>query len=103
MDTQLPSLTELGQAQFIDPQYFNQVQNQIGLGNQFAQQNLDKGAADLQQKTLANLYNEQLNPMLLNQQQLTNTLTQQKATQGAVDTDIKTSLAPQEKAQNIFS
>lgn len=72
MPVNLPSLTELGNAQFIDPMFYGQVQNQIGLGNQFAQQGLDKGAADLQQQVLANLFAEQNNPQRVEQQRLQN-------------------------------
>jgi hypothetical protein len=62
-DVQLPSLTEL--AQLPGMNYFagQQAQNQIGLGNQFANQNLERGAADLQAQSLANMYNEQANPL----------------------------------------
>lgn len=72
MPVNLPSLTELQNAQFVDPMFFGQVQNQIGLGNQFAQQGLEKGAADLQQQVLANLFAEQNNPQRVEQQRLQN-------------------------------
>lgn len=68
----LPSLGELSQAEFMSPMMFQQAQNQIGLGNQQAQQNLDQGAANLQATTLQNLFNEQNNPQLVEQQGLMN-------------------------------
>lgn len=72
MPVNLPSLTELQNAQFIHPMYYDQVQKQIGLGNQFAEQGLEKGAADLQQQVLANLFAEQNNPQRVEQQRLQN-------------------------------
>lgn len=61
----LPSLSELQNMEFMSPMAFQQAQSQIGLGNQFAQQGLDAGAADLRAKNLANMYTEQADPMRL--------------------------------------
>lgn len=64
-DVNLPSFGELGQMEFMAPMAFQQAQDQIGLANQFQQQNLAAGEQDLQTKVLANLFAEQANPMKL--------------------------------------
>ncbi len=72
MPVQLPSLNELAQMEFMSPMAFQQAQNQIGLGTQFAQQGLEQGAADLQAKSLANMFAEQANPLKVQQLGLQN-------------------------------
>ncbi len=59
--------------EFMAPMSFGQAQNQIGLGNQFAQQGLAQGAAELEAKALANMFTAQNNPMRLEEQALRNT------------------------------
>lgn len=68
----LPSIAELGQMEFMSPMAYQQAQGQIGLANQFANQNLAMGGQDLQAKQLANLFQQQADPMRLQQMQLAN-------------------------------
>ena len=72
MDVNLPSISELSQMQFLDPNAYGMAQKNIDLANQFQQQNLRSGEADIQAKTLANVYNQQTNPFKTEAQRLQN-------------------------------
>lgn len=91
----LPSLTELGQAEFMSPMMFQQAQEQMGLGMQQAQQGLDKGKLDMAAQSLANIFAEKQNPQLLEQ---TNLMNQGRALENRMNTvkanDIE-ALAPE--------
>lgn len=65
-DVNLPSMTDLGQMEFMSPMAFQQGQKQIDLANLFQQQNLATGQEDLQTKRLANQFSEQANPLRIN-------------------------------------
>lgn len=71
-DVNLPSFSELGQMEFMSPMAFQQAQNQMGLANQFQQQNLAMGQEDLRAKALANMFSEQSNPLKINKLGLEN-------------------------------
>lgn len=51
--------------EFLSPMMFQQAQEQSGLANQFAQQNLAIGGQDLQSKLLGNMFQQQADPMRL--------------------------------------
>lgn len=61
----MPSINELANVMTLDPLMYQQAMQQIGVGNQAAQQGLDSGAQDLQAKTLANMFSQQANPLKL--------------------------------------
>src|SRR4030095_4449589 len=97
MDVNLPSINELSQMQFLDPNAYGMAQKNIDLANQFQQQNLRTGEADLQAKTLANMYNEQLNPYKVEQQRLENVGTGYKNRVAAVGADTTEGTAKESK------
>lgn len=94
----MPTLGELGNAQFIDPMYYNQVQKTIDMGNQGAQQQLDQGAQNIQAATLKNLFDTQNNPQLVQAQGLANTGQGQINDERGRENGIKASLTEEEKA-----
>ena len=65
----MPTISELANVMTLDPLMYQQAMQQIGVGNQAAQQGLDMGTQDLRAKSLANLYSEQANPIKLQQEQ----------------------------------
>jgi hypothetical protein len=71
-DVNLPDFKDLASMEFMSPMAFQQANNQIGLANQFQQQNLAMGEADLRTKALANMFAEQANPLKVQQLGLTN-------------------------------
>lgn len=97
-DVNLPSFGELGQMEFMSPMAFQQAQNQIGLANQFQQQNLGLGAQDLQAKTLANQFSEQANPMRLQGLGLDNEAKTNANVLGGIDARTAAALEPEAKA-----
>lgn len=97
-DVNLPSFSDLGSMEFMSPMAFQQAQNQIGLANQFQQQNLGLGAQDLQAKTLANQFSEQANPMRLQGLGLENTSKANANTISGINAQQATELAPEAKA-----
>jgi hypothetical protein len=71
-DVNLPNFSELAQMEFMSPMAFQQANNQIGLANQFQNQNLAMGDQDLRTKALANMFSEQANPLKIQQLGLSN-------------------------------
>jgi hypothetical protein len=71
-DVNLPNFSELAQMEFMSPMAFQQANNQIGLANQFQNQNLAMGEQDLRTKALANMFSEQANPLKIQQLGLNN-------------------------------
>lgn len=72
MPVNFPSIGELDKMGGMDFGAYEQAQNQIGLANQFAQQGLQQGVEDLRAKSLANMYSEQINPLNVERQRLSN-------------------------------
>lgn len=91
----LPSLTELGQLEFMSPYTVQQAQAQMGLGMQQAQQNLDFGALDMAAKGLANMFAEKQNPQLLEQTNLMNQGRTLENRMNKVKADDMEALAPE--------
>lgn len=71
-DVALPSLTELAAMGGMDYGAYEQAQNQIGLGMNFAKQNLARGGEELKAAGLKNMFDEQANPLKVNQLGLQN-------------------------------
>ncbi len=71
-DVMFPGMEGLASMEFMSPMAFQQAQQQIGLANQFAQQNLQQKQADYTASILKNLFDAQNNPLMLQQRQLTN-------------------------------
>lgn len=94
----LPSIAELGQMEFMSPMAYQQAQGQIGLANQFANQNLAMGGQDLQAKQLANLFQQQADPMRLQQMQLANEGTGNANVISGVNSRIASSTEEEAKA-----
>jgi hypothetical protein len=97
-DVNLPSFSDLGQMEFMAPMAFQQAQNQIGLANQFQQQNLATGEQDLQAKTLANQFSQQANPMRLQGLGLENEGKKNANTLSGIDARTAMALEPEAKA-----
>lgn len=91
-DVNLPSIPELSQMEFMAPAAFQQANNQIGLANQFQQQNLQSGAQDIIAKTLANQQNQAMNPGRVDAQTLANQGTGFDNTIKSVDAQTKQAL-----------
>lgn len=72
-DVNLPSISELGQMDFLPSAQFQQANNQINLANMFQQQNLATGQEDLLTKQLANQLTQQTNPLKTQRMGLENT------------------------------
>ena len=91
---QLPDLTNAGDL----PTYLNQaIMNQVGTANQFNQLGLQQNQADLQAKTLSNLFAEQQNPQLLKQQALANEAAGFENVGKRITAEQREALAPEEK------
>lgn len=71
-DVMFPGMEGLASMEFMSPMAFQQAQQQIGLANQFAQQNLQQKQADYTASILKNLFDAQNNPLLLQGNQLKN-------------------------------
>lgn len=71
-DVMFPGMEGLGNMEFMSPIAFQQAQQQIGLANQFAQQNLQQKQADYTASILKNLFDAQNNPLILQNNQLKN-------------------------------
>jgi len=97
-DVNLPSFGDLSQMEFMSPLAYQQAQNQIGLANQFQQQNLALGQQDLQTKTLANAYSEAANPLRLQGLSLGNTSQQNANTISSLNANDALALAPEQRA-----
>lgn len=95
-DVNLPALPSLSDMQFLDPRFIQQANTQMDLGNQFAQQNLASGAQDLQTKTLNNLFQQQNDPIKLQQNQGTADTTTAEAILKQIDAQQRQTLAPDE-------
>lgn len=98
-DVNLPSFSELGQMEFMSPMAFQQAQNQMGLANQFQQQNLAMGQEDLRAKALANMFSEQSNPLKINKLGLENEGMGYENTVKQVEADTAAAL----KEENIMA
>lgn len=98
-DVNLPDFRELAQMEFMSPMAFQQANNQIGLANQFQQQNLAMGNEDLRTKALANMFSEQANPMRLNKMGLENEGMGYENTVKQVEADTAAAL----KEENIMA
>ncbi len=71
-DVMFPGMEGLASMEFMSPMAFQQAQQQIGLANQFANQNLQQKLADYTASILKNLFDAQNNPLLLQGNQLKN-------------------------------
>lgn len=72
MPINLPSISELGQMEFMAPLAFQQAQLQTGLANQFAQGQLSQQQQDITSSILKNLFDAQYNPKRLEELQTKN-------------------------------
>ncbi len=68
----LPNYTDLGKIYEMNPGAFMEAQNQMGLARQFQDQKLLQEGHITRQKELANIFDEQNNPLRLQQRQLEN-------------------------------
>lgn len=68
----MPSISELGQMEFMGFPAFKEAQNQVSLANLLQQQNLEKGAGQIEAQNLKNLFDRQNDPQRLDQQRLAN-------------------------------
>jgi hypothetical protein len=96
MDMNLPSITELGQMEFMSPLANQQAQRQIDLATQFKNQNLDIGAQDLQTKTLNNMFQVQNDPLKLEEMRLKNSGTSADNIIKDINAQQRQALAPEE-------
>lgn len=97
-DVNLPTFGELSNMEFASPMAFDQMQKQIGLANQFQQQNLKSGDADLAGKLLNNLFAEQNNPQKIQRAALENDQLGYTNRTKKIDTEQREALAPDELA-----
>lgn len=97
-DVNLPNFQELALMGGMDFGAFQQAQDQIGLANQFQQQNLRQGEEDIQAKQLANLFSQQANPMRLQGMGLDNIGKENANAMSGVDARTALALEPEARA-----
>lgn len=96
-DVNLPSISELSQMQFLAPGQYQTAQQNINLANQFQNQNLHQGEANLQSTLLKNSFDAANNPISLQGNQgLADTRTAEAILKG-IDAKQRQSLAPEEQ------
>lgn len=95
-DVNLPSINELSQMQFLPAAQYQMARDNIGLANQFQQQNLQKGDYDLQAALLKNNFDAANDPIRLQTNSALRDSNVAKATEDTTNSRIRQQFLPEE-------